>query len=226
MISPRATLMSTLPAFIGVKRSLSKRRVVSGVHWQQITTKSLSGKNRSRSPGPPSSLNPKGKSGCGWRRVPRTRIPSAAQSLPTSLPIPPAPTTHAILPSNRSGYFRFGKEAIAWLVGPRARGAWRQVPRRGEGRPSFANFAVIPAPRVDQFDRRIDGLNLRSIFGTDALNTQDVGTLHVYSPEPFAGKREIIVLCTRARSRRRSTNLSMIFRSRLAALSDVQGALA
>jgi hypothetical protein len=47
-------------------------------------------------------------------------------------------------------------------------------------------------------DRRIDGLNLRSIFGTDALNTQDVGPLHGYRPKPFAGKREIIVLCTRA----------------------------
>jgi hypothetical protein len=36
------------------KASLSKRRVVSGVHRQQITTKSLSGRNRSRSPGLPS----------------------------------------------------------------------------------------------------------------------------------------------------------------------------
>src|ERR1700726_4771345 len=49
--------MSTPPAFIAAKRSLSKRRVVSGVHWQQITTKSLSGRNRSRSPGPPSSAH-------------------------------------------------------------------------------------------------------------------------------------------------------------------------
>jgi hypothetical protein len=63
-------------------------------------------------------------------------------------------------------YFRFSQEAIAFLVGPRARGAWRQVPCRGEGRPSLANFAVIPAPGVGQLDRRIDCLNLRSIFGT------------------------------------------------------------
>src|ERR1051325_1141880 len=36
-------------------------------------------------------------------RVPTTRIPSAAQSRPTSSPIPPAPTTHAVLPSIKSG---------------------------------------------------------------------------------------------------------------------------
>jgi len=63
----------------------------------------------------------------------------------------------------------------------------------GEGRPSLANFAVIPAPGVGQLDRRIDCLNLRSILGADALNTQDVGPLHGYCPEPFAGNREIIV---------------------------------
>ncbi len=90
-------------------------------------------------------------------------------------------------------YFRFAQEAIAFLVGCRARGAWRQVPCRGEGRPSLANFAVIPAPGVDQLDRRIDCLNLRSILGADALNTQDVGPLHGYCPEPFAGNRQIIV---------------------------------
>jgi hypothetical protein len=39
-ISPRATLTSTPPAFIAAKQSLSKRRVLSAVHWQQITTKS------------------------------------------------------------------------------------------------------------------------------------------------------------------------------------------
>src|SRR3974377_1984533 len=63
--------MSTPPAFIAAKRSLSKRRVVSGVHWQQITTKSLCGKNRSRSPAPPSSLNPggRGRSGGGGGAV-------------------------------------------------------------------------------------------------------------------------------------------------------------
>jgi hypothetical protein len=80
-------------------------------------------------------------------------------------------------------YFRFCQEAIAFLLGPRARSAWRQVTRRGEGWPSLAYFAVIPAPGVGQLDRRIDGLNLRSIFGTDALNTQHVGPLHGYSPD-------------------------------------------
>src|SRR4249920_336413 len=80
-------------------------------------------------------------------------------------------------------YFSFGEEAITFLAGPRAGGAWCQVACRGEGRPRFANFPVIPAPGVDQFDRRIDCLNLRSIFGTDALNTQHVGPLHGYSPD-------------------------------------------
>src|SRR6202050_5927348 len=80
-------------------------------------------------------------------------------------------------------YFRFSQEAITFLVGPRAHGAWRQVPRRGKGRPSLANFAVIPAPGVGQLNRGIDCLNLRSIFGTDALNTQHVGPLHGYSPD-------------------------------------------
>src|SRR5271169_3169031 len=75
-------------------------------------------------------------------------------------------------------YFSFGEEAIAFLAGPRAGGAWCQVACRGEGRPRFANFAVIPAPGVGQFDRRIDRLDLRSIFGADALNTQDLDPLH------------------------------------------------
>src|SRR6516164_10830760 len=79
-------------------------------------------------------------------------------------------------------YFSFGEEAIAFLTGSRARGAWCQVACRGEGRPRFANFPVIPAPGVGQFDRRSDGLNLCSIFGADALNTQDVDPLHARLP--------------------------------------------
>jgi len=35
----------------------------------------------------------------------------------------------------------------------------------------FREFRRHTSPRIDQFDSRIDGLNLRSIFGTDALNT-------------------------------------------------------
>src|SRR5271167_4922199 len=75
-------------------------------------------------------------------------------------------------------YFSFGEEAIAFLAGSRARGAWCQVACRGEGRPCFANFAVIPAASVGQLDRRIDCLNLRSILGADALNSQDVDPRH------------------------------------------------
>src|SRR5882757_1121529 len=90
-------------------------------------------------------------------------------------------------------YFSFGKEAIAFLAGPRAGGAWCQVACRGDGRPRFANFPIIPAPGVGQFDRRIDCLNLRSIFGADALNTQDVDPLHGHLPKPFTQNRAIIV---------------------------------
>src|SRR5271170_2621796 len=83
-------------------------------------------------------------------------------------------------------YFSFGEEAIAFLAGSRARGAWCQVACRGEGRPCFANFAVIPAPSVGHLDRRIDCLNLRSILGADALNTQDVDPSHGRLPRTCA----------------------------------------
>src|SRR6202051_5301353 len=90
-------------------------------------------------------------------------------------------------------YFSCGEEAIAFLAGPRARGAWCQVACRGEGRPRFANFPVIPAPGVGQFDRRIDCLNLRSIFSADALNTQDVDPRHGHLPKPLMRNKRIIV---------------------------------
>ena len=90
-------------------------------------------------------------------------------------------------------HFSFGEEAVAFLAGPRAGGAWCQVACRGEGRPRFANFPVIPAPGVGQFDRRIDRLNLRSIFGADALNTQDVDPLHGHLPNPIARNKRFIV---------------------------------
>src|SRR5215469_7050754 len=90
-------------------------------------------------------------------------------------------------------YFSFGEEAIAFLAGPRSRGAWCQVACRGEGRPRFANFPVIPAPGVGQFDRRIDCLNLRSIFGADVLNTQDVDPLHGRFPEPLTWNKRMMV---------------------------------
>ena len=90
-------------------------------------------------------------------------------------------------------YFSFGEEAIAFPAGPRARCAWHQVACRGEGRPRFSNFPVIPAPGVGQFDRRIDCLNLRSIFGADALNTQDVDPLHGRFPEPLTWNKRIMV---------------------------------
>ena len=97
--------------FIAAKRLVSNRWVVSGVHWQQTTTKSLSGRNGRDPAASPSSVKPGGKapSGCGWRRVPTTRMPSAAQSLPTSRPMPPAPTTHAVFPSIRAVDRRGGR---------------------------------------------------------------------------------------------------------------------
>src|SRR5450759_414306 len=89
--------------------------------------------------------------------------------------------------------FSFSEQAIAFLAGPRAGGAWCQVACRGEGRPRFANFPVIPAPGVRQFDRRIDRLNLRSIFGADTLNTQDVDPLHGHLPKPLTWKGRSIM---------------------------------
>src|SRR5260221_7292920 len=84
-------------------------------------------------------------------------------------------------------YVSFGEEAIAVLAGSGTYGAWCQVACRGEGRPCLANFAVIPAPSVSQLDRRIDCLNLRSILGACAMNTQDVDPLHGRLPEPLTG---------------------------------------
>src|SRR5262249_18722785 len=77
-----------------------------------------------------------------------------------------------------------GEETIALLTGSRALSVWCQVARRGERRPRFANFAVIPASRVGQLDCGIDCLNLRSMLGADALNTQDVDSSHVTLSEP------------------------------------------
>src|SRR5258708_29465026 len=74
-------------------------------------------------------------------------------------------------------YFSFGEETIAFLAGSRACGAWCQVACRGEGRPCFANFAVIPAPTFGQLDRRINCLNLPAILGAIALNIQNADPL-------------------------------------------------
>src|SRR6266446_3361159 len=90
-------------------------------------------------------------------------------------------------------YLSFGEETIAFLAGSRANGAWCQVACRCESRPCFANFAVVPAPSVGQLDRRVDCLNLRSILGADALNTQDANPLHGRLPEPLTGNERIIV---------------------------------
>src|ERR1700722_14813536 len=75
-------------------------------------------------------------------------------------------------------HFCLGEEAIAFLAGSRAYGTWCKVACRGESRPCFPNFAVIPAPSVGQFDHRIDCFDLRPILGVNARNTQDVDSLH------------------------------------------------
>src|SRR5579883_2219884 len=56
-------------------------------------------------PAAPIRLKPGGNcaGGGAWRRVPTTRMPSAAQSRPTSRPMPPTPTTQAVLPASNSG---------------------------------------------------------------------------------------------------------------------------
>src|SRR5271166_6907211 len=74
--------------------------------------------------------------------------------------------------------FRFGEEAIALLAGSRTCGARWQVARRRKSGPRFANFPVKPATGVNQLDRLIDCLDLRSVFGAKALNTQNVNSLH------------------------------------------------
>src|SRR6266566_1730042 len=89
-------------------------------------------------------------------------------------------------------YFRFGEEPIAFLAGPRTRGAWNQVACTRKRGPGFANFAVIPATGVNQLDRRINCLDLRSIPRADALNTQNADPRHRCISELVTGKRRII----------------------------------
>src|SRR5262245_31096089 len=83
-------------------------------------------------------------------------------------------------------YLRFGKEAVALLAAAPTRGARRQVARRSKGRPSLANFPIVPAAGVGQANGRIDGLNLPTFLGADALDAQDVDVTHRRS-WPVAG---------------------------------------
>jgi hypothetical protein len=84
--------------------------------------------------------------------------------------------------------FRFGKKAITFLAASRARGVWRQVADSGEGRPRFANFAVIPASGVSQLDRWVNCLNSRSILSADAFDAQDLDPLHRRIPYRSRGQ--------------------------------------
>src|SRR5262249_36216750 len=83
-----------------------------------------------------------------WVRVaavPTTRMPRAAQSLPTSSPIPPAPTTHAVLPSNRSGRYARWSNTPA----PRSTAArWRPLAKCKIPAAAYSAIAsVLPEPR-------------------------------------------------------------------------------
>src|SRR5215831_16082509 len=80
-----------------------------------------------------------------WGRVPTTRMPRAAQSLPTSSPIPPAPTTHAVLPSNRSGRYTRWSNTPA----PRSTAArWRPLAKCKIPATAYSAIAsVLPEPR-------------------------------------------------------------------------------
>src|SRR5215472_504133 len=133
--------------------------------------------------------------------------------------------------------FGSSEEAIAFLAGPRAVGAWCQVACRGEGGPRFAIFAVIPAPGVGQFDRRIDCLNPRAILSADALNTQDVDPLHKHLPGPPTRNKPTIEyrrrichcrpLAAGGRNVTNSPRLAALPRQvRLSALADVVGTVA
>src|SRR5262249_29105428 len=84
--------------------------------------------------------------------------------------------------------FGFRQKTVALLARSRSGSAWRQVARRCERRPCFANFAVIPASRVGQLDYWINRFNRRSVLGADVLNAEDVDSLHGTLPEPFDGR--------------------------------------
>jgi hypothetical protein len=71
-----------------------------------------------------------------------------------------------------------GEKAIALLTGSLADGARCEVSFDGEGGPGFAILAIEPASGIGQLDRRIDGLDLRSVFGAEAHEGEDVKVWH------------------------------------------------
>src|SRR6266851_2734647 len=60
MISPRATLTRVASGFSAANAAWPISPVVSGVHWQQMATKSLCARNSLRCCGPPNCENPSG----------------------------------------------------------------------------------------------------------------------------------------------------------------------
>src|ERR1700730_1426925 len=75
-------------------------------------------------------------------------------------------------------YLCCAKKPVALLRGSHPRRAGRQVARRGELGPGFANLAVEPAAGVDQLNRRVGRLDLGTICGADALGGQNVNRSH------------------------------------------------
>src|SRR3974377_1984532 len=98
----------------------------------------------SRGPGPVRGGGGGGAGG-GWWGLPPPPMPRAAQGLPTPSPIPRAPTTHAVLPSNRSGrYARWSNTPT-----PRSTAArWRPLAKCKIPASAYSAIAsVSPEPR-------------------------------------------------------------------------------
>src|SRR5215472_15713082 len=76
----------------------------------------------------------------------------------------------------------FSEQTIAFFAAPAAVGAGSQIARGGIGRPRLAVFAVEPAARRGQSDRRINRLDFRPLGGCETLDIEDVDASHLLVP--------------------------------------------
>src|SRR5215469_11056542 len=83
-------------------------------------------------------------------------------------------------------HLRLGEKTVAFLAGSRARASLLQVACRCEGGPGFTNFTIVPTAGVGQADRPIDRLDLQSVRSAEALNCQNVDSLHRRFPKSLA----------------------------------------
>ena len=68
------------------------------------------------------------------------------------------------------------EKAVALLAGSPASGVWCEVSFHGKGGPGFAILAIEPASGIGQLNRRIDGLDLRSVFSAEAHEGKDLNS--------------------------------------------------